>query len=278
MKEMTVELKKVEGYKIVTLPGGVELKLVRIKAGSFMMGSNDGDSDEKPVHKVTLTKDFWLGETEVTQAQYKAVMGMNPSGFKKGGDYPVESVSWDDAMEFCRKLTELERAAGRLPSGYEYTLPTEAQWEYAAHGGNKSRGYQYSGSDIMDEVGWYWENSNKSTHSVKEKNPNELGLYDMSGNVKEWCSDWYGSYRAGAVTDPLCHIGSWRVFRGGSWDNQAAYCRSAYRLSYDPSFRNFNLGFRVALVTIDSAMSASSQLVVPTVPETKATLNYFCLS
>ncbi|MBP5671389.1 MAG: protein kinase, partial [Victivallales bacterium] len=137
---------------------GVNLTLKRVAAGTFMMGSNDGD--EKPVHKVMLTKDFWLGETEITQSQYEAVMGENPSVFKKGGNYPVECVSWVDAMEFCKKLTERERRAGRLKEGYEYSLPTEAQWEYAARGGGKSKGYEYSGGDNLDDVGWYYDNFN----------------------------------------------------------------------------------------------------------------------
>ncbi|MCR4572252.1 MAG: SUMF1/EgtB/PvdO family nonheme iron enzyme, partial [Lentisphaeria bacterium] len=272
MKEMTVELKKVEGYRTMTLPGGVELKMVKVEAGSFMMGSNEGNSDEKPVHKVTLTKDFWLGETEVTQSQYEAVMGVNPSHFKKGGDYLVECVSWNDAMAFCRKLTELERKAGRISDKEEYTLPTEAQWEYAARGGNKSRrNYQYSGSDNLDEVGWYEGNSDDSTHPVRWKNPNELGLYDMSGNVWEWCLDWYGSYPNDAVTNPVgTSYGSMRVLRGGGFRLDIARCRSVYRFSNDPSLRYF-LGFRVALVTIDSATSASSQSAAPKESETKGT-------
>ena len=193
VEEARLAAEAFQQQQIVTLTLGndVKLKMVKVEKGSFQMGSNDGNSYEKPVHKVTLTKDFWIGETEVTQSQYKTVMGKNPSSFKKGGNYPVECVSWYDAMAFCRKLTELERSAGRLPKGYEYTLPTEAQWEYAARGG-KSKGYEYSGSDDLGEVGWSWDNSNGATHSVRQKKPNELGLYDMSGNVYEWCRDWYG--------------------------------------------------------------------------------------
>ncbi|MBR6058024.1 MAG: SUMF1/EgtB/PvdO family nonheme iron enzyme, partial [Victivallales bacterium] len=244
-------------YKTIKLPGDVDLKMVKVEKGSFQMGSNDGNSYGKPVHKVTLTQDFWLGETELTQSQYEAVMGNNPSYFKKGGNYPVECVSWDDAMEFCWKLTERERRAGRLKEGYEYSLPTEAQWEYAARSGGKSKGYKYSGGDKIDEVGWYGSNSNNATHPIRQKKPNELGLYDMSGNVWEWCRDsceWKNgvvtdTYRDGVV-DPWCRSGSRRVDRGGGWFNQAELCRSTFRSSYDPSFRNDNLGFRLALVPV----------------------------
>ncbi|MBP5673791.1 MAG: SUMF1/EgtB/PvdO family nonheme iron enzyme [Victivallales bacterium] len=241
--------------QVVTLKldRGVKLKMVKVEKGSFQMGSNDGLSDEKPVHKVTLTQDFWMGETEITQSQYAAVMGerKNPSKFSKGGNYPVEGVSWYDAMAFCRKLTERERSAGRLPSGYGFSLPTEAQWEYAARGGHKSSGYKYSGGDKLNNVGWYDDNSGKSTHPVRQKKSNELGLYDMSGNVWEWCRDWNDRYPTGAVVDPTGpSSGSRRVLRGGSWSNYAANCCSSYRFYNDPSYSNSNLGFRVALVPV----------------------------
>ncbi|MBR6057796.1 MAG: SUMF1/EgtB/PvdO family nonheme iron enzyme [Victivallales bacterium] len=261
-------------YKTINLPGGVKLKMVKVEKGGFRMGSNDGDSDEKPVHKVMLTTDFWIGETEITQSQYVVVMGKNPSSFKKGGDHPVESVSWYDAMAFCLKLTERERSAGRLPSGYEFSLPTEAQWEYAARGGGKSKGYEYSGSDNLDKVGWYdynsggsthpetavrtttkagWYdyNSGGSTHSVRQKKPNELGLYDMSGNVWEWCRDRYGGYPNSEVTNPVGPSdGSYRVLRGGSWNYYAGFCRSANRNFIDPSDSGSIVGFRLALAPV----------------------------
>ncbi|MCR4572403.1 MAG: SUMF1/EgtB/PvdO family nonheme iron enzyme [Lentisphaeria bacterium] len=255
-----------ENY-IVTLKPDVEIKLIMVKAGSFMMGSENGFDGEKPVHKVTLTEDFWLGETEITQAQYEAVMGRNPSSLKLGGNYPVENITWDDAMVFCGKLIEITE----LFSNYEFTLPTEAQWEYAARGGNKSKGYEYSGGDNLDSLGWCYENSGQNrlhdkdwkldnlaetvsdnrcaTHPVKQKNPNELGLYDMSGNVWEWCRDWYGEYPTGAVVDPTGPSdGSKRVNRGGSWYVSATYCRSANRICFDPTYRSS--GFRVALVRV----------------------------
>ena len=267
----TTVRKEGENY-VVTFKPGVELKLLKVDAGSFIMGSNDGDEDEKSVHKVTLTKDFWLGETEVTQAQYEAVMGVNPSYFRKGGKCPVEQVSWNDAMEFCKKLTEQERKAGRLLSGYEYTLPTEAQWEYAARGGNMPKGYQYSGSDNLDEVGRYGDSSCHSTHPVGGKKPNELGLYDMSGNVWEWCRDWSGDYPNVAVTDSAgLSDGSYRVYRGGGWNSSAADCRSANRSYCSPGNCGNDLGFRLALVDLDSSTSASSQPTAPMESETNAT-------
>ena len=228
------------------MPGDVELELVRVEAGTFTMGARDGEnySDEKE-HRVTLTRDFYLGKTEVTQAQWKAVMGNNPSRFK-GGNLPVECVSWDDAMEFCKKLNEM----GKAPSGWKFTLPTEAQWEYAARGGNKSRGYKYSGSNDRGEVAWYAGNSDIKTHPVATKGANELGLCDMSGNVWEWCLDRYGSYRGDAQDPTGPADGSDRVSRGGSWGSYARYCRSAYRGYGDPGFRNYFLGFRLAFVPV----------------------------
>ena len=248
--------------RTVTLLGGVELKLVKVEKGSFLMGSEDGNGYEKPVHRVTLTKDFWMGRYEVTQAQYEAVMGKNPSEFKtEKGDCPVESVSWHDAMTFCRKLTECEKAAGRLPVGYEYTLPTEAQWEFAARGGSESKGYEYSGGNDIETVAWYeyHGNSDGKTHPVGTKQANELGLHDMSGNVWEWCRDWHGGYPPGEVMDPTGPAtGSLCVRRGGSWGDSDRFCRLSFRFCSVPTFRSNNLGFRVALVSIDSFSSDSS--------------------
>ena len=222
---------------VLELPGNVRLELVKVEAGTFAMG----DSDE---HQVTLTKDFYLGKTEVTQAQYKAVVGSNPSNFKGGDDLPVEKVSWNDAIEFCKKLNEM----GKAPTGWKFTLPTEAQWEYAARGGKSSRGYKYSGSNYTDEVAWDGDNSGYNTHPVAQKRSNELGLYDMSGNVREWCRDWY---EGGYARDPEFLTGNsgwYRVIRGGGWT--AGDCRSAVRGNGDPGDRSFDLGFRVALVPV----------------------------
>ena len=258
--QKTVALKKWEFSGVVTLPGGVQLKMIKVEPGSFMMGSENGESDEKPVHRVTLTKPYYLGETEVTQAQWRAVMGTTVEEQRDkadtswplrgvGDNNPIYYVNWHEAMAFCQKLND----EGRAPRGWKFTLPTEAQWEYAARGGNKSRGYTYSGSNDVDDVAWYTSNSGNETHAVRQKGANELGLYDMSGNVYEWCLDWYGSrsYSSGAVTDPQGpQSGSDRVLRGGGWHYSAQPCRSAYRFNYYPDSRNHYYGFRLALVPV----------------------------
>ena len=219
---------------------GVGLVLVPIAGGTFSMGSRSGRSNEQPVTTVTL-RPFWLAKTEVTQAQWEAVMGSNPSHFK-GGQLPVERVSWNDAMEFCQKLTEQERQAGRLPTGTIYTLPTEAQWEYACRAGTTG---DYAGD--LDAMAWYDKNSGKATHKVGTKQANAWVLHDMHGNVEEWCLDWYGLYLGGRVTDPKgVPSGSFRVSRGGCWGIGANYARSAGRNCYDPVLRYYYFGFRPA--------------------------------
>ena len=216
-------------------------------AGSFTMGSpigEDGRFDDETQHRVTLTKGFWMGETEVTQGLWKEVMGGgNPSGFKSGDDYPVERVSWGDCQEFLRKLN------ARSPqAGYEWRLPTEAQWEYACRAGATGA---FGGTGRLDDMGWYSDNSGRQTHPVGKKTANAWGLYDMHGNVWEWCADWYGSYLTGTVTDPPGpSSGPGRVSRGGSWCNSARLSRSANRDSGDPGARTYALGFRVALVPV----------------------------
>ena len=218
---------------------GVSFEMVAVKGGSFMMGSND--EDEKPIHRVTLS-DFYMGKTEVTQALWKAVMGNNPSTFK--GDYlPVETVSWDDVQEFIIKLNR--------STGKKYRLPTEAEWEFAAGGGSTNR-TKWAGTDVESSVGnyaWYYSNSGDQTHEVATKFPNSLGLYDMSGNVWEWCKDWYGDYSANDQVDPTGpSSGLYRVIRGGSWYFNLSDCRVAYRNGDEPDGRNANLGFRLSLV------------------------------
>ncbi len=223
------------------------MEMVYVEPGSFEMGSNSGDSDEKPVHAVRISRPFWMGKCEVTQTQYQAIVGTNSCYFK-GGDLPVESVSWNDALEFCRRLTDRERRAGRLPSGYVYRLPTEAEWEYAARGGAKGARFEYAGSSDLDEVAWNSSDSAGKTHPVGQKKPNELGLHDMSGNVWEWCHDVYDtSYYANSVSsDPTgAASGLARVLRGGSWHNDPGRCRASSRFRGSPGGRGSGNGFRV---------------------------------
>jgi formylglycine-generating enzyme required for sulfatase activity len=230
----------------LSLGGGVDLELLPCPAGTFTMGSPAGEADrsaDETQHQVTLTKPFWLGKTEVTQAQWQAVMGANPSQFK-GNDLPVEHVSWDDAASFCKKLTERAQAAGTLPAGYEYRMPTDAEWEYACRAGSTG---PYAGARL-DDLGWYYGNSGRTTHAVGTKQANAWGLVDMHGNVCEWCQGWYGDYPAGVAPDPTgLATGTSRVSRGGSWSSLASSCRAAYRCGFVPSFRNDFLGFRIAL-------------------------------
>lgn len=223
--------------KVYTV-NGVSFKMIAVKGGTFQMGSDDGYEWEKPVHQVTLS-DYYIGETEVTQELWNAVMGSNPSYYTGNMQRPVEMVSWIDCQTFISKLNQL--------TGETFRLPTEAQWEYAARGGNKSKGYTYSGSNVIDDVAWYDDNSGEMTYPVKTKVPNELGIYDMSGNVWEWCSDWYGSYSSAAQTDPTGpSTGSARVMRGGSWGSDATYCRVASRGSSTPPLSYDFLGLRLA--------------------------------
>ena len=253
-------LMKGKNYTI-SLSETVVLDMIWIKPGTFIMGSPEdelGRWNNETQHKVTLTQDYWLGKYEVTQAQYESVLGVNPSCFQ-GTDLPVEYVSWDDAKEFCRKLTEIERNAGRLPQGYEYTLPTEAQWEYACRAGTTTA--FNNGTNIqteeqkrdepcpdLDEVGWYEYNSDEMTHPVGQKQPNAWGLYDMHGNVREWCLDWWGDYPTSSVTDPTgSSEGEVRILRGGCWDSSVYDCRSACQNGYYPNYYSSNYGFRVCL-------------------------------
>lgn len=233
---------------------GMSMKMIWVDGGTFKMGSNNGGSDETPVHDVTLDG-YWIAETEVTQAQWEAVMGTTIQQqeekseflwglFGVGDNYPMYYVNYDEAMEFCSRLSS---ATGR-----KYTLPTEAQWEYAARGGEGATTYTYSGSNSIDDVAWYDGNSGVSTHPVKGKTPNQLGLYDMSGNVSELCLDYYDSnyYSSSPKTNPSNRSRSdYRVVRGGSWGDGELYCRVAFRGYDNPSNRFVNFGFRVVIVS-----------------------------
>jgi formylglycine-generating enzyme required for sulfatase activity len=223
------------------------MKFVYVAPGSFQM--SDSNNNEKSVNRVTLSRGYWIGKYEVTESEYEKIMGVNPSQFDKGPNKPVTFVRWNDAVKFCQKLTARERAAGRLPSGYEYRLPTEAEWEFAARGGVKSRGYKYSGSDSIDSVAWYDSNSSKKTHEVGTKSGNELGLYDMSGNVSEWCNERRITYSSSSKADPTdaASTGSSHVLRGGNWYFDARSSRPAKRIIAVGDGSTECIGFRVVL-------------------------------
>ncbi len=251
MKTLITPDDNMDSSNLTITVNGVTFTMVRVEGGTFTMGATAEQTGaynfEKPAHRVTLS-DYYIGQTEVTQGLWKAVMGYSPttvygdgwtSALGLGDNYPAYCISYNDVLSFISKLNSL--------TGLTFRMPTEAEWEYAARGGNKSKGYLYSGGNTLDNVGWYWDNSNRTTHPVAQKSANELGLYDMSGNVWEWCSDWYGSYSSSSLTKPTGpSTGSYRVKRGGGWGNVATDCRVAYRLSNSPSDGNYGSGVRLA--------------------------------
>lgn len=229
---------------------GVSLTMVGVKAGTFEMGSVKGDADERPVHSVTITKDYYIGETEVTQAFWEAVTGYSPTkdgapwitSYGKGDEYPAYNVSYEDVLSFIDLLNE--------KTGQTFRMPTEAEWEYAAKGGHKSLGYTYSGGNTVADVAWYEGNSSGKSHPVKTKNANELGIYDMSGNVWEWCADMYSEsyYSESPSNDPKGpETGSSRVLRGGSFGHAVTYSRTSERTKFSPNETNNYFGFRLAM-------------------------------
>ena len=229
----------------IPVKNGINIDMVRVEAGTFTMGATaemeDPNDNEKPTHRVTLTNDYYIGKYEVTQALWQTVMGNNPSMFK-GDNLPVEQVSWDDCQEFISKLNHI--------TGKMFRLPTEAEWEYAARGGNKSRGYQYSGSNNLSDVAWFRDNSGSKTHAVGTKQANKLGIYDMSGNVWEWCQDWFGKYKRSSQVNPTgANSGSGRVLRGDGWFSFsfARLGRSSCRYCYTPDYSVNHLGLRLVL-------------------------------
>ncbi len=212
-------------------------KMIYVEGGRFKMGNNNGEEDEKPVHTVTLDS-YYIGESEVPQWLWTAVMESNPSKWI-GDNLPVEQVSWNDCQTFISTLNSV--------MGTSFRLPTEAQWEFAARGGNRSKGYPYSGSKNIDEVAWHKENSDGKTHPIKEKKPNELGIYDMTGNVWEWCQDWDGTYSSSSQRNPTGpSSGNFRVTRGGSWDHRMSMSRVSQRPIASPTNRSYTAGLRLA--------------------------------
>jgi formylglycine-generating enzyme required for sulfatase activity/tRNA A-37 threonylcarbamoyl transferase component Bud32 len=217
----------------------IEPEMVFVEWGTFAMGSLSGNDDERPVHAVTLSP-FYIGKYEVTQVQWREVMGSNPSPFVSCDECPVGGVSWDDVQDYIRKLN--------AETGKQYRLPTEAEWEFAARGGNRSNSYTYSGSNDLQAVAWFNDNAESKTHIVGQKQANELGIYDMSGNVWEWCNDWFGDYGSDLVTNPKgSGNGDYRVLRGGGWYNDAQSCRASFRLRSAPDYRSDCYGFRLVL-------------------------------
>lgn len=221
----------------------IQFKMIQVSGGKFVMGTDEDNftkyDDEKPSHEVTITHDYMIAETEVTQELWQNIMGTNPSHLKHK-HYPVDRVSWNDCQTFIKQLNKI--------SGQQFRLPTEAEWEYAAQGGRLSKGYIFSGSDDVALVAWYSNNASSSVHSVKTLQPNELGIYDMSGNVWEWCQDWFGNYPDTSVVNPVgASSGLRRVFRGGSWIGRSERCRVRYRSGDRPDFRSNGVGFRLAL-------------------------------
>jgi formylglycine-generating enzyme required for sulfatase activity len=231
-----------------TYTNSIGIEFVLIPAGSFPMGAEknfEGALEhEKPQHRVSISKPFYLGKYEVTQAQWTAVMNSNPSTFE-GQSNPVVNVSWDEAQEFVKRLNQKEGTS-------RYRLPTEAEWEYAARAGTSSIWFFGDDAGALSSYAWFDGNSGETTHPVGQKQPNPWGLYDMHGNVWEWVQDWYGEryYSSSMSTDPKGpSTGSSRVRRGGSWGRSAKYCRSAYRSSYSPDFHSDGVGFRLVLST-----------------------------
>ena len=258
------EIERIETkqYLVIPVNDRIRITMVKVKGGTFQMGATseqgrDVVSDVKPAHRVTLS-DYYIGQTEVTQALWQAVMGSNPSNWK-GSNLPVEQVSWNDCQQFITKLNQI--------TGRRFRLPTEAEWEYAARGGNMSRGYKYAGSNDISSVAWYWANSGDSrlsgdfawdrvsanhcrTHPVGQKQANELGIYDMSGNVYEWCQDWYDDkyYSKSPSTNPCNNTSaSFRVDRGGGWNYDAGVCRVSYRCGNTPDGISSSIGLRLAM-------------------------------
>lgn len=234
-----------EAMKNIQIPvkNGITIDMVRVKSGRLVMGATremgSRFNSEIPRHEVAITENFYIGKYEVTQALWKAVMGTNPSFFK-GDNLPVENVSWNECKAFITKLNRL--------TGKRFRLPTEAEWEYAAYGGPENQGYMFSGGNDQTKVACYAGNSNGKTKPVGSKQPNELGIYDMSGNVAEWCQDWFGKYTSGLKTNPKGpSSGTLKIYRGGSYKSDAWYVNCIYRSKANTNTKQNSIGFRLAL-------------------------------
>lgn len=244
-KPTTTSLSSGTSGSTITIPvkDGISIEMVKVEAGTFMMGHTaemEGTGfDSKPSHKVTLTNNYYMGKYEVTQKIWNAIMGLNPSKVK--GDYlPVSNVSWTDCQKFINKLNNI--------TGRNFRLPTEAEWEFAARGGNNSKKYRYSGSNVLSDVAWFGEINKDSPHLVGSKKSNELGIFDMSGNVYEWCSDWYENFSEYSHTDPIgAVVGTKRVIKGGGWTVPQQRCQPSDRLDAYPILELKIAGFRLAL-------------------------------
>lgn len=242
----------------IPVKDGINIEMVKVEAGTFMMGATaemkNVWKDENPVHQVTLTQDYYMGKYEVTQPLWQTVMGRNPS-YNKGDIFPVETVSWYDCQEFIRRLNSI--------TGLRFRLPTEAEWEYAARGGKNSRGFQYSGSNNPSDVAWCDGNSGHKIHHVGTKSANELGLYDMSGSVWEWCQDVYSAYTSDSQTNPTgAESGTQRVYRGGSYLLDVGYSRSSCRNKSNPNGRGCSLGLRLVLSSVNQEQKESEMNIL----------------
>lgn len=242
-------------FRVESVPLEPLASMVWIEPGTFVLGSPPDEEGrfldkEGPQTEVTLTRGYWICRHEVTQGEFEEVLGFNPSLFAGDPDRPVEKVTWFDAMHYCYELTERERAAGRLAEEFAYRLPTEAEWAHAARSGTTTR-FSYGddpGYQLLSQYAWYGNNSGLRPHRVEGKLPNPWGLYDMHGNVFEWCLDWFGQLPGGSVTDPLGPSqGEDRIIRGGYWDSTPALCRSAVRVHFPPETKISYLGFRIVL-------------------------------
>ncbi len=254
--DTTVPAGSMRLYRVLALsaPGPDPARWAWVPPGTFTMGSpiteHDRSTDESPQTIVTLTRGFWMERFEVTQGEYTSLMLTNPATFATDTNQPIEQVTWYDAVTYCARLTLRERAAGRVPAGYEYRLPTEAEWEYSARAGTTTA-FSY-GDDptytLLPQYAWFSGDSDQTTHDVGTKKPNPWGIYDMAGNVWEWCADYYGPYPGGTITDPKgASTGTSRVMRGGSWHYPGGDARSADRNFNVPDFQSFGIGFRVVL-------------------------------